>query len=174
MYDVTSEEDSAARKTTCPRRARDTHQPAREKGVSAYVRDGRNRVPRYRRSHRKAPVPVGAKSHETADHFGCELTRERLRWQPEQPGLLLDLDRSTTVLRDLDDRRAPARQRFGGSTSSIQAAHVFRHQTPIGQILRLLTPVTQFCIVASGGANRRCLRHPTLNVGGVRAKDPPR
>jgi nucleoside-diphosphate-sugar epimerase len=117
---------------------------AREKGVSAYVGDGRNRwtaVHRLDAAHlfrlvlekglagaryhgvaeeeiafreiagvigKRLNVPVVAKSsEEAAGHFGwiahfagldcpasSKRTRELLGWQPKQPGLILDLDRS--------------------------------------------------------------------------------
>jgi nucleoside-diphosphate-sugar epimerase len=117
---------------------------AREKGVSAYVGDGRNRwtaVHRLDAAHlfrlalekatagtrfhgvaeegiafreiaevigRRLNIPVVGKSpEEAANHFGwfahfagldcpasSKLTQERLGWQPKQPGLIPDLDRS--------------------------------------------------------------------------------
>jgi nucleoside-diphosphate-sugar epimerase len=118
---------------------------AREKGVSAYIGEGKNRWPAghqrdvailYRLAFEKAAaglnrfhavaeegipcrdiaevigqrlnIPVVSKSPaEAADHFGwfahfaamdgpasSELTRERLKWHPKQPGLIADLERS--------------------------------------------------------------------------------
>jgi len=118
---------------------------AREKGVSAYVRDGLNRWPAvhrqdaavvYRLALEKSAggvryhavaeegvpfreiatvighrlnVPVASKTPEEAkEHFGwfapfaagdlpasSQWTRERLGWQPTQPGLISDIDRAS-------------------------------------------------------------------------------
>jgi nucleoside-diphosphate-sugar epimerase len=111
---------------------------AREKGVSAYVGEGRNRWPGVRRLDagrlyrlalgrgveggpfhavadegvpfraiaRRLDIPLASKSPEEAiEHFGflgrfasadvpasSARTRAQLDWQPQQPGLLADID----------------------------------------------------------------------------------